>query len=438
MNEASNPSSRLVHPEPLTARRLANVYVTVPARLLGTVDLLAADAPLADIVASVARMLGRDDLSEDLALRLLGTVLGGAGLSVEPGQTADGGRGVVVRSAQPARIAGVGRIRGQITLFSARTAGLLAHPLGILFARPVVMACGAFVATALGGFFVRFGAMSYDHGGAVNPRVQATVTALTAGLMLLSYLVHEFGHSAAALRYGGKAGRIGCGLYWMFPVLFADVSAAWTLQRRHRIMVDLGGVYLQGLATAVFAMLATTLDNPEIVQALTLCVTINCFSILNAANPVLKFDGYWVFSDFFALPNLRAKANEVFGQLIRLRRPVGAPFSLVCYSVLSPLYGVVLAAGMTHLTIRASHYLETQLLGMPPRILAEFAAGNVVSAAALAVSTAVHLLPLVFGPYLLVCCLARLFGWIRKQMISQGVAGAEHRLHNTAARLGIG
>jgi len=119
-------------------------------------------------------------------------------------------------------------------------------------------------------------------------------------LCLLSILWHEFGHSAAVSRYGGKPGKIGFGLFVLLPSFYADVSEIWRFSRKHRMVVDLGGVYFQQVCFAAFMLAGVLISRPEFFVA---CRLIDLMVLLTL-NPVVQFDGYWLLSDWLALPNL--------------------------------------------------------------------------------------------------------------------------------------
>lgn len=119
-------------------------------------------------------------------------------------------------------------------------------------------------------------------------------------LCLLSVLCHEFGHSSAVSKYGGSPGKIGFGLYILLPAFYADVSEIWRFRRKHRMVVDLGGVYFQELTFVAFALLGFLTSAPEYFVA---CRFIDLM-ILLTLNPVFQFDGYWFLVDYLALPNL--------------------------------------------------------------------------------------------------------------------------------------
>ena len=119
-------------------------------------------------------------------------------------------------------------------------------------------------------------------------------------LCLISILAHELGHAAAVSKYGGKPGDIGFALYLLMPSFYADVSEIWRFPRRHRMVVDLGGVYFQQLIFALFALVGAVTSTPEFFIA---CRLIDFMALLTL-NPIFQFDGYWLLVDYLGLPNL--------------------------------------------------------------------------------------------------------------------------------------
>lgn len=128
-----------------------------------------------------------------------------------------------------------------------------------------------------------------------------------------SVVVHEFGHSSAVSRFGGKPGSIGAGLYILLPVLYADVSQIWTFRQKQRVVVDLGGIYFQQIVFAVLAVAAALAGERSLRAA---CISIDLMTVV-AINPVFRFDGYWVLVDALGMPNLHRQAGSYLKQLMR-------------------------------------------------------------------------------------------------------------------------
>lgn len=167
-------------------------------------------------------------------------------------------------------------------------------------------------------------------------------------LMLLSTagtIVHEFGHAAAAARYGCRRMTIGWGLYLIYPVLWTDVSQAWKLPRRQRAVVDIGGVYFESIF--LLLMLALYLNTGDVVFLFAFVVV--DLSIATTFNPFLRMDGYWLMSDLFGIVNLRKQqlvwlrgiAHMLFGgaaPAVRSNLTAKARWVLGIYTVLGLLF----------------------------------------------------------------------------------------------------
>lgn len=159
------------------------------------------------------------------------------------------------------------------------------------------------------------------------------------GLFLLSLLFHELGHASACARYGAAPREIGLTAYLIYPAFYSNVSAAWTLRRWQRVLVDLGGVYFQLLFGAACALFYLFLRH----ECLYLCLTLIAGSCLLSLNPVLKFDGYWLVADLLGVSNLDQQPRRIYEQVLnRLRgravQPLPWPPGVTC---LLALYAVV-------------------------------------------------------------------------------------------------
>lgn len=131
--------------------------------------------------------------------------------------------------------------------------------------------------------------------------------------IVASSMFHEFGHAAACSHYGVKHGGIGFGLYINFPVLYTDVTNVWLLPRRHRVVVNIAGVYFQCLIM-ILLLAAFFLTGDDTVRYMIL--TMN-FGFLLTLNPFFKFDGYWIATDVLGVPNLRKRSMDMVRYLFQ-------------------------------------------------------------------------------------------------------------------------
>jgi putative peptide zinc metalloprotease protein len=152
-----------------------------------------------------------------------------------------------------------------------------------------------------------------------NSSVQSYLTVYE--LLYSCVLWHELGHVSALARFGKDAKEIGFGLYFIFPVMYTDVSNCWALKRWQRVIVDCGGVYFQAM-TAIPLYLTHLLTGSPIPVFM---ILVNFSLILLILNPILKFDGYWVLADALGIINLREKSLALVSHYYRrliLRQPL--------------------------------------------------------------------------------------------------------------------
>jgi putative peptide zinc metalloprotease protein len=140
----------------------------------------------------------------------------------------------------------------------------------------------------------------------MHDAASAGEVALVFGLLAITMLCHELGHLSACARSGSVHGGMGVGLYWMFPAMYAEVSQAWRMSPRARVLVDVGGLYFQAFAVIGIGGYALLADDALAYRLLWLVT----FTMLHTLNPFFKFDGYWLLSDATGLTNLHAQVRR--------------------------------------------------------------------------------------------------------------------------------
>jgi putative peptide zinc metalloprotease protein len=123
-------------------------------------------------------------------------------------------------------------------------------------------------------------------------------------------LVHELGHAVTAKRFGCRVPTMGLALLVLFPVLYTDTSETWRLtSRRQRLAVGAAGMAAE-LGVAALATLAWGFlpDGPARSAAFFLATTSWTLSLLVNLNPFMRFDGYYLLSDWLGVENLQTRA----------------------------------------------------------------------------------------------------------------------------------
>ena len=121
---------------------------------------------------------------------------------------------------------------------------------------------------------------------------------------------HEMGHALTAKRYGCRVPTMGLAFLVMWPVAYTDTNEVWKLANRgQRLEVASAGIVTE-LCIAVWATLAWTWlpeGGPRQVAFLLSTTTWITTLVINAS-PFMRFDGYYMLSDFLGLPNLHGRA----------------------------------------------------------------------------------------------------------------------------------
>lgn len=130
---------------------------------------------------------------------------------------------------------------------------------------------------------------------------------------------HELGHGYACKINGGAVPDMGALLMAGMPMAYVDVSSSWSFPTRfQRILVGLGGMYFEGIA-AVIAMFVWAFTSPGLVNSTAHFVVLmaSFMTLLFNANPLMRYDGYYILSDLTGIPNLRGRSTQYAGGVLK-------------------------------------------------------------------------------------------------------------------------
>lgn len=171
--------------------------------------------------------------------------------------------------------------------------------------------------------------------------------------------LHEFGHAFACKRYGGEVHVMGIMLMIFTPIPYVDATASWAFRRRRkRILVACSGMIVELFVAAVATYLWAN-TGPGNLNALCYNVMFiaSVSTLLFNANPLLRYDGYYILSDLLDMPNLSQRSQQqlrhwgqrwVLGrrQSISPSSSRGEAATLGIYGVLSGIYRVIVFGGI--------------------------------------------------------------------------------------------
>ncbi|MDM8540474.1 HlyD family efflux transporter periplasmic adaptor subunit [Desulfococcaceae bacterium HSG9] len=183
---------------------------------------------------------------------------------------------------------------------------------------------------------------------------------------------HEFAHAYAAKWAGVRVRRFGIGFMVFFPRLYTDITDAWRVQRRKRVLIDAAGILMEiltgGLAVLVWLNTAPGVAN-------TLCYYIFAVSVLNTVfingNPFIRYDGYYLLMDATGIDNLQRRGFDAVKTFLRtwlLGIPADSPVRikgwkavfLIWYGLAAMVYRIFLYTAI----ILIVYYQFTKAVGL--------------------------------------------------------------------------
>lgn len=137
------------------------------------------------------------------------------------------------------------------------------------------------------------------------------ITFLAISLVFLK-VIHEFAHAFTLKFYQAKVPSMGVTFIFCFPLLFTDANANWELTKRQRLNVNMAGMIAE-IHIGMLAFFIWTIVDPGALSDIALSLFVASFvtSILINATPFLKFDGYFLLSDWFDFENLHERSANL-------------------------------------------------------------------------------------------------------------------------------
>ncbi|MBP7143364.1 MAG: PqqD family peptide modification chaperone [Opitutaceae bacterium] len=179
--------------------------------------------------------------------------------------------------------------------------------------------------------------------------------------------MHEFGHAMTCRRFGGEVHEMGFCLMCFTPCGYVDASDAWMMRhKRHKLYTTIAGVFVELNLAAIAAHLWLLFpDGIARNLAFNAMLVASINTLLFNANPLMRFDGYYVVCDLLEIPNLRAKAiaycsyhlqrfllgyRNAQQEALMSSDTRGSVF--VIYAILAYLYMIFIIYGLTQIFAR--------------------------------------------------------------------------------------
>lgn len=189
----------------------------------------------------------------------------------------------------------------------------------------------------------------------------------------LGKVLHEMGHAFTAQRFGCRVPTMGVAFLVMLPVLYTDTNEAWKLAgKRQRLAIAAAGM-LTELALAAVATVAWSFmpDGPLRAGVFLLATSTWIVTLGINASPFMRFDGYFLLSDWLDMPNLHSRAFALARWWMRRNLfgwddpppeqfPPARRRFLIAFALATWLYRLVVFLGIAFLV----YHISFKLLGI--------------------------------------------------------------------------
>ncbi len=136
---------------------------------------------------------------------------------------------------------------------------------------------------------------------------------------LVLKVVHECAHAVACRRFGGTVREVGVLFIVFVPLPYVDVSSAWRFASKWQRIVTSAAGMMAEMAIAAIAALVWSQSSTGLVSqnAINVIFSAGVVTLLFNANPLMRFDGYYILTDLLELPNLYTHGRHALLQIGR-------------------------------------------------------------------------------------------------------------------------
>lgn len=149
------------------------------------------------------------------------------------------------------------------------------------------------------------------HAGTFFSDIDSALEPRNWGWMLVLFMLvkawHELGHGLMCKRFGGAVPETGLLFMVLMPAPYVDATSAWNFSdKKHRILVGAAGMIFELVVAGIALMIWINADPSTLTRQLSYNVVLlaSVTTVIFNANPLMRFDGYYMLSDWLEVPNL--------------------------------------------------------------------------------------------------------------------------------------
>jgi putative peptide zinc metalloprotease protein len=174
------------------------------------------------------------------------------------------------------------------------------------------------IAMVIAAFCVVY--QKYDATGALMSRFfSLNNIALIWVTTIIIKSIHELGHGLTCKHFGGEVHEVGVMFLVFTPYFFVNVSDSWVLpDRNKRILISAAGIYVELVLASLATFLWAVVQPGPFQQILwNIMVIASVSTLIFNANPLMRFDGYYIMTDWIEVPNLSTKSRAFIGYQVK-------------------------------------------------------------------------------------------------------------------------
>ncbi len=189
---------------------------------------------------------------------------------------------------------------------------------------------------------------------------------------------HESAHGLTCKHYGGGVHRMGFMLLYLEPCFFVDLTEIYVYGSKwQRITAIVAGIWVELMFCSVASIIwwGTPVGSPVHDFAYKVILITGVAVVLMNLNPLMKLDGYYLFSEVVGVPGLKESSTEYVSSWVKhyvFRMPVEVPFLrrrrrwlFTSYALLSGAYSYLLLFAVVRLAYNISFRFSPQWAFLP-------------------------------------------------------------------------
>jgi putative peptide zinc metalloprotease protein len=190
-------------------------------------------------------------------------------------------------------------------------------------------------------------------------------------LLLALGFIHESAHGLTCKHYGGEVHSMGLMFLYLTPAFYVDVTETWiSATKVQRLATIIAGIWVEMVVCGIAMLVWTNTQPGPWIHDFTykiILITGVAVIVMNL-NPLIKLDGYYFFTEFIGIPDLKERSTafvSAWCQSRILRLPIETPVVhkkriplFVLYALVSGAYSYLLLFVVVRFSYNiASHWL---------------------------------------------------------------------------------